>query len=382
MRATARAVILSLGSDLFGVSSHSQAATPDLSPITTESTVANLQLSWQATPTCGDANTVASLIRDLLGDAPESQPPTRAHIQLTAHQSGYHVVIEYSEKSRKGRRDFDVNSCESAVDASTLIVVIALRPNMTWETVAARLAEFRGDKSHLPNKSAIAVLPDLEPVSSEKPELLAATPNRLDETRVPPRLYEPKRNVELPPNNAPKRRANEVVSNIPIHTTVRALVDTATLPSWSGGFVAGVGLSYAPWYVEAAGLVLLPRDATVPNDSARGASVKLIAGRMRLCADSRPPKSTVMIRPCTSLLLGELLGDAFGLPARHQAATYLATSFGGEAALRFRHETSFVTGIDVVVPLRRVSVIVDGVDHPLHRTALALQAWVGVDWAF
>jgi hypothetical protein len=381
----------------------------------------HLVVHWRANPDCGDAKSVAVLVQGLLGDQRTQQRQAHATFEISAVTQGFHVQLDFADDIRRGRRTFDVESCEAALDASTLVLAVVLEPNIHWETALARLAEFHaasapastlprpilGERVHavsneplegssVPEFSAqepSAPVPPVqgtltrpssgsEPVASEAPDSSAPAPSP--------------RPVENGIRNAsrsfaqPTRAERSDAADVPIsvstvtrlHVASRVLVDTATLPSWSVGFIAGIGLDYASVFVEVSGLLLEPRDTSVPGDSARGASIQLVGGQVRLCSASRASSARFALRPCTTAILAAMVGDAFGGPSRHAAETYVAAAFGADAALRIRGDVSVTSGLDLVVPVRRVSVVFNDVDRALHRTPPALQASLGMLWSF
>ena len=384
MTVTARIVALMLGSCFWWVTSRSLAETPtDDSPATSEYETARLRISWQARPTCGDARFVAELVRELLGNEQVLMGRAHAQFDVMAVQRGFHVVLRFTDGARKGHRTFDVESCEAALDASTLVLAVALRPNMPWEAALARLTELRNRSGKPSTSQAIAVFPDQEAIASESMPPLSVAPQKSEPLASESHITITKgRKLD----HGRHHDGNPAIATSPlvgrVHTATYTLLDTATLPSRTGGFVAGVGVDVSSLFVGVTGVMLLPRGVSLPDDSSRRASVRFVGGSVRVCTVSRAPDTNFSIRPCTAVILATISADAFGGATRHRDETYVAATIGTDAAFRVRRDVSIIGGIDLAVPVRRVSVVFDGNGGELYRTSPALQAWLGVDWSF
>lgn len=372
---------LRLGCFLWWMSSYG-AAEPALerTPLSEHDTNV-LHVSWRANPDCGDARTVAELVQELIG-SDENKAPMRhasATVEVTKTQRSFRVALTFSDGTRVGRRTLDVESCDAVIDATTLVIAVALQPDLRWEAALARLAELRTRSSRLPSPHAVGVLPDLEPEPTKpKPTEPATTPKRsvpsTESTFFTPEwTCSDGKHSKSPETTTPRSTAR-------VHIAASALIDTETLPSWSGGFKAGIGVNYASVSVDVGGLLLLPRDATVPDDSTRGATMQFYGGQARLCSASHWPYPTISVNPCAGAILAAISGEPFGLRARNRVEAYFAATLGSDVELRIHRDLAIVGGFAAIVPLRRVSLVVSGVDAALHRTPTALQWLLGAKW--
>ncbi|MGC4064723.1 MAG: hypothetical protein QM784_08785 [Polyangiaceae bacterium] len=428
MKSVARALSLTLTCIIAEPTSSAATGPSAGGVVSSEYQSKHLVVSWRAISSCGDAKSVAVLVQELLGEQLTQRRDASAIFEISAAAKGLHVVLDFSDGIRRGRRSFDVESCEAALDASTLVLAVVLEPNLHWDTALARLAEFHGTSNRPTNSNT---LPAVGQKDATAPEPVEALPASEPLTREPAASmpsasvsFEPEVPMEValrtgresvpspspspPSSTPPARRSSEhvlgksrfgaktteakcsriddsplsVTANTSWHVASRVLVDTATLPSWSVGYSVGVGVELAPVSIDVSGLMLEPRDVTMPGDSTRGASTHLLGGEVRLCSASRAPDARFVLRPCTSAILAAMVGDAFGGPSRHAAEIYVAGALGADAALRIRRDISVTSGLDVVVPVRRVSVVFSEVDRVLHRTPTALHTWLGMVWAF
>jgi hypothetical protein len=390
MKVAVRVLALVLGCCFGSLSTLAATESASERAIVSEHKSKHLVVEWRADSSCGDARRVADLVEELLGDNLAERSDARAAFEITVTANRYHVELEFSDGARRGRRSFDVESCDAALDASTLVLAFVLEPDMQREAALLRLTELHDASSRLPYSQETGEVDDVDGTPNERAtEPSASVPSASVPIPIPPRVESESQDTSRfgagISEVVGKRAASNPVlarSATRMHVASRLLVDTATLPSWSAGFAVGVGLDHASMFVEISGRILAPRDTSMPGDSARGASIQLMGGEARLCSVSRGPNATLVFRPCTSAILAAVVGDAFGGTSRHAAETYFAWALGGDAALRIRSDVSITSGLDVVVPVRRVAVVVNGVDRALHRTPVALQTWLGVSWSF
>ncbi len=317
-------------------------------------------LTWEAPAGCPAAVAVRRAMGGYLGGGPsaEAGAAVRAVAQVTRSGGRYRLALRTETASGASTREITAEDCAVLVDATAVIVAIAVDPS----TVLGR-----GDAAPKPVEPD-PVEPEPAPV---EPEPAPVEPEPEPEPIVP---IVDDAAPELSPPSEPRVRFG---------VRVGGGVDFGVLPGLAGGLrLAGAAFGRA-WRAELRGDFWFPRTAIVQDGI--GGRVRLWSLGGRGCGVPRVERIGLEFPLCAGLESGAMHGEPVGegvaspTPSRR---FWLAADGSAGLAWAPRRFIALVVQAELVVPLVRAGFRV-GDDVEVHRAGpVAGRALLGLEARF
>jgi hypothetical protein len=301
-------------------------------------------LEWDAPGSCPDAAAVRRALAGYLGEAPsaEAGAAVRAVARVSERGGGYRLSLRTETPSGVTTRQTTASDCTVLVDATAVIVAIAVDPS----TMLARGAAA---------PEPVAVEPAVEPGPVEpEPEPVAAEP--VAESAAEP-VVEPA--VEPVPPTPPEPRVR-------FGMRVGGGVDVGVLPGLAGGVrLAGAAFGRG-WRAELRGDSWFPR-TTIVQDGI-GGRVSLVSLGARGCGVPAVARVGLEFPLCAGLEAGAMRGDPVGdriASPQSSRRPWLAADASAGLAWAPRRFIALVLQAELVVPILRAGFRVGEVE--VHR---------------
>lgn len=319
-------------------------------------------LTWEAPAGCPDGAAVRRALAGYLGEAPraEAGAAVKAVARVTRSVGAYRLVLRMETASGIDERETTAADCALLVDATAVIVAVAVDP----ATVLGR-----GDAAPQP----VAPEPEPEP---EPPEPTEPEPIEPAVEPAPAPVVEPIVDAATPePAPTPERRARFGVR-------VSGGVDVGVLPGLAGGLrVAGSAFGRL-WRAELRGDYWFPRTATVAEGI--GGRVSLFGVGGRGCVVPGVARVALEFPLCAGLESGAMRGDPVGDRVASPTTSrrfWLAADGSAGVAWAPRRFLAFVLQAELVVPLVRAGFRVG--EREVHRAdPVAGRGLLGVEARF
>lgn len=345
----------------------------DTSRVATEPSVPELvspaaeavSLTWQAPAGCPDAAAVRRALAGYLGEGPsaEAGAAVRAAARVTQGGGAYRLVLRTQTASGVSVRETTADDCAVLVDATAVIVAIAVDPS----TVLGR-----GDAAPKPVEPEPTEPEPIEPVLVE-PEPIEPEPTEPGATEPAP-ILAAEAPVPVPPPAPPRVRYG---------VRVGGGVDLGVLPGVAGGLRVATAAFGRAWRAELRGDFWFPRTATVADGI--GARVSLWSLGARGCGVLGVARVGLEFPLCAGLESGAMRGDPRGdriaTPTPSRRFWLAADGSAGIAWAPWRF-LALVLQAELVVPLVRTGFRV-GEELEVHRAGpVAGRGMLGVEARF
>lgn len=336
-------------------------------------------LSWQAPAACPAREAWLGSLRARVDPTvwAEAAPKLRASVRIEARASGYALALETELDGATGQRQLEAARCEELVEASALIVALAIDPSAAERAASANpiVAPEATPASPAPvtaGAAAPAAAP-AEPVPAEpQPEQPDPEPKRpILPVPVPAKGFD----GERPP--APERSREPGSMRFFVRPLV--LLDAATLPQLALGPSLQGGARIQRLHLELGASYLLAQSLSAP-DGVRG-----VVGEIRWLAGSAGACYSVVriggsyIAPCARIEVGWLWGRGRNLDQDtfSGGATWLALVPG--AVLSYELVRGFAVNAELgaALPLLASAFTVGGVGEVHESPGIALRFAAG-----
>jgi hypothetical protein len=291
-------------------------------------------LTWQAPAGCPDAAAVRRALAGYLGEGPsaEAGAAVRAVARVTQSGGAYRLVLRTETASGESRRETTADDCAVLVDATAVIVAIAVDPS----TVLGR-----GDAAPRPVEPE-PVEPPSEPAPSEPAD--PVDPVDPGPTEAAP-ILAPEVPSPVPPPVSPRVRYG---------VRVGGGVDLGVLPGLAGGVRVAAAAFGRPWRAELRGDFWFPRTATAAEGI--GARVSLWSLGARGCGVPAVARAGLELPLCAGLesgaMRGDPVGDRIASPTPSRRFWLAADASAGVAWAPWRF-LALVLQAELVVPIVR-----------------------------
>lgn len=247
-----------------------------------------VQVQWTGAPGCPDAAAAEALIARRLEDR---EGPVRASVVIALVSNadgGYGLSLDVEVARETVHRELESPDCEVLLEATAVVVGIAIEPGMPVDTLrTAELVE-PTDASAVPEAPTPSIPEDVSPDPMERPEPDSEAP------ADPP-----------PAETAPRRR-------VPLGGAIRIHggAGVGVQPGVSGSAGARVGLFGPRWRVEAGGDRTFRTRRTFPTEPDVGARFTMWSGTVRGCYV--PTRKRLEFPVCGGASAGFIRAEGFG----------------------------------------------------------------------
>ena len=314
-----------------------------------------VSLEWDAPPECPEVSGVRRALAGYLGEEPAEEvgAGVRAMARVTQDEAGYRLSLRTETASGVTTRETTSEDCMVLVDATALIVAIAVDPS----TVVGRAEQ--------PSEPEPELEPEPEPTPVVAPELPP------EPTREPP----PDPGPAPEPDPAPDRRVR-------FGLRVSGGIDGGVLPGPAGGLRLAGAVFGPRWRAELHGDYWFPRTAVA--ESGIGGRISAAMGSVRGCWVPGVARLGLEFPVCggleAGLLRGDPVGDRVAAPETSRQP-WVAADAGVALAWAPRRFIALFVQADLVVPIVRSGFRVGEVE--VHRAgSIAGRGLVGLEARF
>lgn len=331
-------------------------------------------LAWRAPAACPAREAWLAALRARVAPAAwqASAPKLRAVVTIESSATGFTLALETELDGAIGQRRIEAARCEELVDASALIVALAIDPSAAERASAAPLVAPSSEASPGPSASTEVETPT---PSSEAPAQPAAEPAKKPEpnaepkpktVEVSPELRAPPYEEERPRPPAPERPRDPSGARFFVRPV--ALLDAATLPKLALGPALQAGVRFGELRVEAGVGYLLAQSLQSPMDGRVLGELRWLGGSAGACY-GLVPRRRFDVAPCARAELGYLWGRGRNLDEDEVSggALWLAFVPGVLLEVEVIHGLLLATELAAGLPLLDSAFTVDGVGE-LHES--------------
>ncbi len=311
---------------------------------------AQLNLSWDAPPSCPQRGEVLGRIRAIAGSALDETEGLSAEARITRHQGRVRLELLVRDGREVTRRVIASDSCSALAGAAAITLALLLGAD-------PGAAERAGDD-------------------------VPTAPGRAEEARVEP-APEPDERDSVPSlgeaagsgeSTATRRWA--VVVRAPV-----AAVDLGLFPRPVLGVGIGIGTRYDAWRVVLAGHLSRSQTLGAPElGGTFGAELQRATGHLLTCRGWH--WTHFELAPCVGLALEHVTARGFGegVSPRARRAVWLAPSAGAVAYWYALESWAFFAGITGYLELSRPLLLIQDLGEVRQLGPAAIGAAVGLEW--
>lgn len=287
-----------------------------------------LAIEWTAPEACPDRAHVEARTFELLGGAPKSGAPrlvARGTIAKRADDK-FALTLELDRSGHASTRKLESSSCATLSETGALVIALAFDPD------AVQATSSHPTPSATPSASSASPVPSASAPPTSSPSASASAAPPLPPSSAPP----------LPPGSAaptipwtpppPVVDASRSVK-LGFGVGVDFLADYGSLPDFSPGFRARVGLTIDAYRIEPLFEAWPSATATLARSTSVGADFAFFAGGLRLCRRVLPwssrARSIAWLTGCIDGEIGEISATGFGVD-KALTATALWGAAGAE----------------------------------------------------
>ncbi len=312
------------------------------------------ELTWEAPPSCPEAEELRERIAALAPNAAGGDGLMHVAATVVQLSDRFSVRIATDFAGRHDERSAESETCGDLVDATALVVAVALEPGAEAPRVS---------KSPTPIIPRPRIPEPEPPNSSDQLEVTGARTSK---------VVEPDRGASDSPSVTPQPFRLSPPDAILVR--IAPLVEFGSLPSVDAGTALTAGVRWAHWRAEVFGLYLFPQRQTF--DRTRSV-LQLGAAGARVC--HRLLSGRVEFPTCLGLEAGALRAQTQGQrPRTTLSLPWLAPSVRGGVAVGGEHVGFFAAGevaVSVLVPR-----ILVGDESAFRTRAVSLRALAGVEF--
>jgi hypothetical protein len=283
---------------------------------------AGLTLEWSAPSECGTRAELEAGVEHIVGQPLSALASSWSEVKVAIEQASpgsYRlVVLVVAGSGARRERSVVTGTCREAVEAAELIVATSL--------------------GGAPPAESSEPLPSSEPTALPQPE-----PEPAPSAQPAP----------IPPVPAPNAQPSRPpASEFRLAAGARVGLEANLLPKASEFAALALAAGTDAFTLElSAGSTLWVHDPVPPG------TVGLLLQRAALDACARFTRGSFALEPCAGLELGRLIAEGKDLPAAStQTGFWSAALLDGRVAWRVKPAFSWVGGLELAVPLRRLEV--------------------------
>lgn len=341
-------------------------------------------LRWLAPAGCASVDQVRASVLELAGtDVPA---PVNAYASIKHTREGFHLSLVTYRAGQRGQRELAAPTCAALVEAVTVILAIAIDPELLTRSELASAEPLRVD-APAPEAASLAA-PKTSPGgdAAQAPAQRPGTP--------PPELVAEDRSFV---GNEGFASGGGEGSSTQVLASLAGAVESGTMPGLGFGFTARVGGRFGRYRLETQLSRYLSRRAT-GMDPSKGAELTISSVGMWACFRAIPGRELgssapgagfkdsnprIEAGPCLGAELGQLDAIGFGIASPARGRSSYA---GAGGALRLGATANPWLSLDLrlegVMLLHRPTFVVDELG-PVHRPdAWSLRASLGAEVSF
>jgi hypothetical protein len=317
-------------------------------------------LTWEAPAGCPDASAVRRALAGYLGEGPtaEAGAAVRAVARVTESSGGYRLELRTETASGVTTRETASSDCAVLVDATAVILAIAVDP----ATILGRGAAAPRPQAMPPQESPPAPVPPEEPVAPAEPTV--------------------EREGDPPPSSGGVSDAAAAPPRVRFAMRAGGGLDVGVLPGPTGGLRLAGAVFGRRWRAELRGDLWFPRTAIVEDGIGGRIGLWSLGGRG--CGVLGVTRLALEFPLCAGIEAGVMRGDPVGeRVANAETARRPWLAADGSAGLAWvpRRFLALVVQAELVVPILRTGFRVG--DLEVHRAGpVAGRGLVGLEARF
>ena len=315
---------------------------------------ARAELEYVAPDGCGSREEVLGKFAAALGERALDIPPVFARVAVESSATHYVLTYRVEIQGTRAERTLEVESCDAAVEAAALLLLISVDPSTAGSLEPAGTETTPAEKSEAVARAASPT----EPVPAAAP--------------APARASEP----SATSGAAQRRRA-------PLwgFFGVRASGSSSLAPSLALGGGATLGVRLGVWSFGVDGSI---EGTPVPAEAAPEVELTALLVRSRGWLGLTFPLGRFRIGPYLGAGVEVLDLRASGLSSGGSGSSpFLSGAFGGKALYDLGAGWALCLDLGLTVPFERPVFLVSGIEDPVHRPgAASVDAAFGVNWFF
>ncbi len=287
----------------------------------------DLALTWRAPSSCGSARDVENRIAALLPWAPTGDGQLQIDAAIEEIDGGFDLELISSFRGVTEERELRAPRCEELIEATALLVAVALEPRHRAELLSSAAPEVAARVTSTEERMA--------PAAVEGPRAQPLPPLKLPVARELPDRSDP-----IVPSGAPQPPRMRPPALL---LRLAAGLEIGALPPPSGALAAAIVVRWPRARFELHGAYLTPRSHL--DDQGKGARYQLGAAGLRGCGLLRA--RTLEFPLCFGGEAGALRARPRGLPTPVQHAPWVA-AVGSAAIARAWTRAAVWAGVDVL----------------------------------
>ncbi len=314
---------------------------------------AELELHWDAPPSCPQQDEVFERIKKLAGPALEQTERLSVEGSISPANGRFRLTLVVRSSEGERNRVIASDSCADLAGAAAITVALLLGVDASTLEDAANGTQGTGGSGTDTSKQAAAA------ASAKPPE----------QPKPPP--------VEKKP---PTKKDDAAEWAVLLRAPLAAL-DIGPLPRPAFSFGLGGGARYGAWRFVLTGRASLKQSVDASAAGATfGADLMRLTGELFTCRGFR--SLDFEVAPCVGLALEHLNARGFGegISPSSQRATWLAPGAGVVGHWYALESLAFYVGVTGYVELSRPRLVVQGLGEVAQLSPVALSTTIGAEW--
>lgn len=338
---------------------------------------AELNLRWDAPPSCPRRGEILDRIRTLAGPSLDKSEGLSAEGKIARNNGRFSLTLVVRDGREVRKRVIAADSCSDLAGAAAITLALLLGVDVSAaESGAVKDAlNQSAPQDDAPSEGERGAAANGETRREQKSEREGTDRGKpsdeaVERSRVPPD------SAALSGSSTPRRWT--LLLRAPI-----LAADVGPLPSPSVGVGVGAGVGYESWRFLIAGHIYRGQTIHAPDPGAAfaaGADLERLTAHLVTCRGWR--SVPLEIAPCVGLAVERLAARGFGqgVSPEQQSAVWAAPSVGAVAHWYPAKSLALFAGATGYLELSRPRLVIDGLGDVRQLGPVAARISVGVEW--
>jgi len=339
---------------------------------------AQLNLQWEAPPSCPRRGEVLDRIRALAGSSLDNADGLSAEGKIARTNARFSLTLVVRDGRQVRKRVITADSCADLAGAAAITLALLLGADVSAAESGAQ-SDAGGQaapQSGAPNQGERSAGASDETRREQQSER-AGTDRGKQSDELAARSRVPLDGPAAPGGLSSARRWTLLI-RAPI-----LAADVGPLPQPSASVGLGAGIGYESWRFLVTGHFYRGQSVSAGDPAAAfaaGADLERITAHLVTCRGWR--SAQVEIAPCIGLAVEHLTAQGFGqgVSPEQRRALWAAPSAGATAQWYAMKSMAFFAGATVYLELSRPRLIIEGLGEVRQLGPVAARVMVGVEW--
>lgn len=337
---------------------------------------AELNLQWDAPPTCPGRGEVLARIRALAGTSLDKFEGLSADGRITRTNGRFSLTLSLRDGRQHRKRVITSDSCADLAGAAAITLALLLGVDTGAADPSALHGDARGQTATQEGEPEKGDRKDGASAARAEQPSERGTKDRENRSEAPERGPVPADTATTPSDPSVRRW------NVFIRAPILA-ADLGPLPDPSVGVGLGGGIGYASWRFLVTGHLYRGQSVTATEPGATygaGADLERITGHLGICRGWR--SIYFEVAPCVGMTLEHATASGFGqgVSPATQTALWVAPSAGALLHWYAMKSLALFVGVQGDLELSRPRIVIDALGEVRQLGPVSARIMTGMEW--